>query len=201
LSTYYLTQDHAEYNAGYGYHLGEDWSAAAGDDDIGERVNAAGNGKIVYAGWYSNGRGNVVIVQHTMPDGSIVSTVYGHLNEITQSSGDVVAGQKIGTIGDADGRYAAHLHFAVYLGAINTPGSGYSTSPDPDPTGSGWVDPSQFLAAHKAPFTSGSNNVTLTTASGSWSALGGNDTVTGTSGSDTVDGGTGADKLYGRGGN
>jgi Ca2+-binding RTX toxin-like protein len=143
----YLTQDHADYNPGYGYHLGEDWSAGAGDTDIGVRVNSAANGTVVYAQNRGGGWGNVVIVQHTLSDGSIVSTLYGHLDQINVSVGqDVNVGARVGTIGDAFGIYDAHLHFEVYLGALTQPGAGYTSSPDPDPYSSGYVDPSYFIA-------------------------------------------------------
>jgi Ca2+-binding RTX toxin-like protein len=50
-------------------------------------------------------------------------------------------------------------------------------------------------------FTSGADDVTLTQSGGTWSALGGNDTVIGTSGRDTINGGSGRDKLDGQGSN
>ena len=147
---YYTSQGHGSYYAGYGYHLGEDWNGdGGGNTDLRDPVYAAANGRIVFAGNGGTGWGNVVIIQHTMPDGSTVSTLYGHLDRINVSAGDVTIGQQIGTIGTGGGLYAAHLHFEVYLGSMSRPGTGYTSSPDPDPFNSGYVNPTRFIDSHR----------------------------------------------------
>lgn len=86
--------------------------------------------------------GKFLIIDHQLPDGFEVQTLYGHLKEISRSAGDVKIGEVIGTIGDGDGRYSCHLHFEMRFrnsGAWGTPGTGYSGS------NSGWTDPSDFI--------------------------------------------------------
>ena len=147
---YYTSQGHGSYYAGHGYHLGEDWNGdGGGNTDLRDPVYAAANGRVVFAGNGGTGWGNVVIIQHTMPDGSTVSTLYGHLDRINVSAGDVTIGQQIGTIGTGGGLYAAHLHFEVYLGSMSRPGDGYSSSPDPDPFTHGYVNPTRFIDSHR----------------------------------------------------
>jgi murein DD-endopeptidase MepM/ murein hydrolase activator NlpD len=66
--------------------------------------------------------GNLIVLEHRLPDGNYVTTVYGHLaNERLVSAGDVVrAGQQIGTIGTTrvNGGYKPHLHFGVRQGRM-----------------------------------------------------------------------------------
>ena len=66
--------------------------------------------------------GNLVVLEHRLPDDSYVTTVYGHLaNERLVKAGDVVrAGQQIGTIGTSrvNGGYKPHLHFGVREGRM-----------------------------------------------------------------------------------
>lgn len=135
---WYNAQDFGENN-----HLGEDWNKnSGGNSDCGEPVYAAAHGTITYAADAGPGWGNVIIVTHTLPNRSEVQTLYGHLQEMTRTSGEVNKREKIGTIGNAKGRYLCHLHFE--LREIKSPlwdqiGPGYS----PDRTG--FLDPSNFI--------------------------------------------------------
>ncbi len=150
---WYDANDFAEYydhNTSTSYHLGEDWNRNDGND-FGKPVYAAANGRVVFSDWGGTAWGNVIIIQHTRADGSVVSTLYGHLNTIDVSISDVTIGQQIGTLGSANstpgvdnGIYPAHLHFGVYLGAISSVPLGYSATAD-DPYANGWVDPSWFI--------------------------------------------------------
>ncbi len=127
-------------------HLGEDWNKnTGGNTDCGEPVYAAGNGSISYAGDAGPGWGNVVIITHSLADGSRLQTLYGHLREILKNIGDVTIREKIGTIGNANGRYLCHLHFELRESSSlmwDKAGAGYST----DRTG--WLDPSDFIENH-----------------------------------------------------
>ncbi|HEX8247242.1 MAG TPA: M23 family metallopeptidase [Pyrinomonadaceae bacterium] len=136
------------YNAqdfGANNHLGEDWNKnSGGNTDCGEPVFAAGNGKIVFAENAGAGWGNVVIIEHDLPNGKKVQTLYGHLQTISKTSGAVKKREPIGTIGNAGGKYFCHLHFE--LRAANCPewnkaGVGYSAKRN------GWLDPSDFIDA------------------------------------------------------
>ena len=52
-------------------------------------------------------------------------------------------GQQIGTIGDAHGAYAAHLHFEIRNDTLLPIGGGYSEDPD------GYLDPTLYINAHR----------------------------------------------------
>lgn len=127
-------------------HLGEDWNKnSGGNTDCGEPVFAAANGTIVYAENAGIGWGNVVIIQHNLPDGKKVQTLYGHLEKILKTSGEVEKREQIGTIGNADGRYLCHLHFELRDETCpmwNQAGAGYSAE------NKGWLDPSKFIDVH-----------------------------------------------------
>ncbi len=139
---WFNAQDFGENN-----HLGEDWNKnSGGNTDCGEPVYAAANGEITYAADAGPGWGNVVIITHTLPNRTKVQTLYGHLTVITKTSGEVKKREKIGTIGNANGRYLCHLHFE--LREETSPlwdqiGPGYST----DRTGH--LDPSNFIDARQ----------------------------------------------------
>ncbi|MEX0655298.1 MAG: SBBP repeat-containing protein, partial [Phycisphaeraceae bacterium] len=144
---WYDAQGFGAWNANFGkYHLGEDWNGeGGGNTDLGEPVYAIGDGEIVFAG-QGTGWGNVTIVRHTLPDGSQVESLYGHLDAFTVTTGHVSRGQQIGTIGTGGGLYAAHLHLEVRTpdaSAWGQPGPGYSTTPEP----AGWLEPWAFIAS------------------------------------------------------
>ena len=98
---WYVAQEFGEWNASFSkYHLGEDWNAeSGGNTDCGLPVYAVANGTIVYAS-IASGWGRVLIVRHTLPDGSQVESLYGHLGSFAKTSGDVARGEQIGAIGD-----------------------------------------------------------------------------------------------------
>lgn len=140
------------YNAqdfGENRHLGEDWNKnTGGNTDCGEKVYAAADGKITFAGDAGEGWGNVVIIEHTARDGTKVQSLYGHLDKITRNEGDVKRRSQIGLVGNANGRYPCHLHFEIRWSECpfwNKPGSGYSDNKH------GWVDPSEFIEIHRKP--------------------------------------------------
>lgn len=139
------------YNAldfGVEAHLGEDWNKnSGGNSDCGESVYSAANGTITFAGDAGPGWGNIVIVEHSLPSGDRVQTLYGHLQEIVKSSGEIRTRELIGRIGNANGRYLCHLHFELRTldcPMWNKAGPGYSSD------NSGWLDPSDFIDGHRA---------------------------------------------------
>lgn len=138
------------YNAldfGENKHLGEDWNKnTGGNSDCGETVYAIADGVITYAGNAGISWGNVVIIEHNLPDGSRVQSLYGHLQKIAKNSGEVKKREKIGTIGNADGKYLCHLHLEIRSENCpmwNKTGSGYSAENE------GWLDPSDFIDAQR----------------------------------------------------
>jgi len=134
------------YNAqdfGENSHLGEDWNKnTGGNTDCGETVYAIADGIVTFAQDAGPGWGNVVIIEHTLPSGEKVESLYGHMQEILKTDGIVKKRDQIGTVGNANGRYPCHLHLEVRTGDCpmwNQPGPGYSNERK------GWVDPSDFI--------------------------------------------------------
>lgn len=134
------------YNAqdfGENRHLGEDWNkTTGGDTDCGEPVFSTADGVIVFARDAGPGWGNVILIEHTAPDGTKLRSLYGHLETIAKASGTVNRREQIGTVGNANGRYKCHLHFELRWNECplwNEVGPGYSD------TRHGWIDPTEFI--------------------------------------------------------
>lgn len=111
--------DEAYYRERKAWHTGEDWNGVGGGNtDDGDPVYAVANGRVESAGSYP-AWGNIVVIEHRLPEGRQVWSQYAHLAEMHVRAGDVVRrGQQIGTIGhmiDAAGKPtgAAHLHFEL----------------------------------------------------------------------------------------
>lgn len=139
---WYNAQDFGENN-----HLGEDWNAnSGGNTDCGETIFAAADGEITYAEDAGIGWGNVIIITHNLPNGEKVQTLYGHLEKILKSKGIVKKREKIGTVGNAYGKYLCHLHFELRDETCllwDKVFVGYS------PIRKGWLDPSDFIDSNK----------------------------------------------------
>lgn len=142
------------YNAqdfGVNRHLGEDWNKnSGGNSDCGETVRAAADGRVAFSGDAGPGWGNVVIITHTLPDGTDVQTLYGHLEKLDRNEGAVKTGDKIGSVGNADGTYLCHLHFELRNTDCrfwDQTGPGYSDDRK------GWLDPSDFIDARRKGLT------------------------------------------------
>lgn len=124
-------------------HLGEDWNRnTGGNTDCGEPVYSMANGVITYAADAGIGWGNVVIVTHTLANGKKVQSLYGHLQEITKTGGEIKKREQIGKVGNANGKYSCHLHFEIRDDSCpswDVVFVGYSA------IRYGWLDPSDFL--------------------------------------------------------
>ena len=125
----------------------------------GTQVLAVASGRLRYAGevddCFSNW-GWVMVVEHTLPDRSIVCSIYGHCAPLpgVQAGQDVEFAQPIATV---ENPCIAHLHFGIYRGSFQAAegtypawlrgylpnGPGCETSPDPFP--GNWVDPVGFV--------------------------------------------------------
>ena len=134
-------------NFGENNHLGEDWNKnSGGNTDCGEPVYAVANGTIVYAQNAGSGWGNVLIIEHTSPNGKKVESLYGHLLEILKKSGEVKKCEQIAKVGNADGKYLCHLHLELREETCpmwHTVGGGYSGERK------GWLEPSEFIDSHR----------------------------------------------------
>jgi hypothetical protein len=135
------------------FHTGEDWYGGRGNS-LGQPVQAAARGRVVYSFGQGWGRdGGVVILEHTFPDGSLYYTQYGHMQDTEQYPfpsrlACVEMGDIIGSIGDV--RPAPHLHFEVRrANGINgtEPGQGYTRE---TPYAMDYRDPSKFIRNQQA---------------------------------------------------
>nr|WP_167882710.1 M23 family metallopeptidase [Leptospira kmetyi] len=128
---------------GKNFHLGEDWNAA-GRNDYGDPVYSVSHGIVKFAGKEGPGWGNVIIIAHQLPNGKWVNSLYAHLSKMNVVSGDKIRrGNKIGRIGDADGRYGPHLHFELREDFFLPTGPGYDRNPK------GYLNPKEFIRAHR----------------------------------------------------
>ncbi len=89
-------------------HPGIDIAAPAGTT-----VRAIASGTVTWAGWKTNGGGNVVVIRH--PDG-MVST-YNHNQGVAVARGDQVsAGERIAWVGSTGWATGPHLDLRVEMG-------------------------------------------------------------------------------------
>ncbi len=129
-------------------HLGEDWNGiGGGNTDLGDPVYVIGNGLVTFAKEVCCGWGNVIRIVHRLPNHpeyDYIESVYAHLQNIQLKPGDLVRrGEKIGSIGTANGRYIAHLHLELRNFINMSLGPGYS------PDQFGYLNPSQFIAKNR----------------------------------------------------
>lgn len=90
----------------------------------GSEVQVVTAGKVIFAGWKSNGGGYQVWVSH----GGNLYTAYFHMSSLTVSGGQSVsAGQQVGRIGCTGWCTGPHVHFEVWIGMIW--GGGYRVNP------------------------------------------------------------------------
>ncbi|NNE28525.1 MAG: M23 family metallopeptidase [Saprospiraceae bacterium] len=112
-------------------HLGEDWNrVTGGNSDLGDPVYSIGNGLVTFSKDVCCGWGNVIRIVHKLPKGNdyeYVESIYAHLHSRYVKPGQLVRrGEKLGSIGTANGRYSAHLHLEVRDFINMSLGPGYS---------------------------------------------------------------------------
>ena len=140
---------------GENHHLGSDWNGVGGGQtDLGDPVLAIGAGVVVLAHDYGGGWGRVVRIAHNTGSPNAprwVESLYAHLASMRVRRGDIVRrAQPVGTIGDAHGRYPAHLHFEVRERLGLPLGIGYGRQ------GEGYLDPTAFIQARRCTTACGS---------------------------------------------
>lgn len=134
-------------------HLGDDWNGVGGQDtDLGDPVHAIADGMVTFAADVGGGWGGIVIVQHRLPDDRggddrLLQSFYAHLADIHVRPGDILrVGDPLGTVGNAGGRYWAHLHLEVREFQTRHIGAGYRRGKT-----DGWLDPTRLINSRLAP--------------------------------------------------
>ena len=129
-------------------HLGDDLNGIGGENsDLGDPVFAVADGRVVLAQKGGPGWGNIVIVLHAYREAGVrkyVQSFYGHVLTMLVAPNEIVRrGQQIATVGTADGKYLAHLHFEMREFITPFVGAGYRQDTR------GWLNPSDFIRAHR----------------------------------------------------
>jgi len=98
-----------------GNHSGDDINGIGGQNsDLADPVFAVANGLVVYVGNPSPGWGNCIILAHRSPDGKIIHSMYAHLlSSHVAYMEQIPRGYVIGSVGQADVGYLAHLHLEM----------------------------------------------------------------------------------------
>jgi murein DD-endopeptidase MepM/ murein hydrolase activator NlpD len=129
-------------------HLGDDLNGIGGENsDLGDPVYAVADGQVLFAEEAGPGWGKVIIVLHAYEENrerKYVQSYYGHVETIlVRPRQNVRRGEQIATIGNADGKYWAHLHFEMreFLTPFIGPGYRQDTR--------GWINPTEFIASHR----------------------------------------------------
>jgi Peptidase family M23 len=154
-------------------HLGDDLNGIGGENsDLGDPIYAIADGRVLLARDGGPGWGNIVILLHAYIDNGAagsratsteklarvgesgdepinrqrkyVQSYYGHVQDMLVHPGETVKrGQQIATVGTANGRYFAHLHFEMREFVTPFIGPGYREDTR------GWLDPTKFIEAHR----------------------------------------------------
>ncbi len=122
-------------------HLGEDWNGAkGGNTDLGDTIYTIANGYVTFAKDLGEGWGNVIRIKHYLNDDTQIESLYAHCDSIYVTKGDYVTkGYRIGTIGNNNGQYLAHLHLEL-RGQVGLPiGGGYSNNTH------GYLNPTEYI--------------------------------------------------------
>lgn len=135
--------DFAVYRARFGgLHTGIDVAF----EQLGMPVRAAARGLVTYsdpAGWTTEK--GVVVIQHTLPGGTLVNSLYGHMEEVNgyffpAMNECVERGEVIGAIGFPS-RGRPHLHYEIRTRYRHEGGPGYTAT---NPLELGWLHPLDF---------------------------------------------------------
>lgn len=129
-------------------HLGDDLNGIGGENsDLGDPIYAVADGHVLLAREAGPGWGNVIIVLHAYLENNerkYVQSYYAHVESILVHVGDEVRrGQKVATVGTANGRYFAHLHFEMREFITPFIGPGYREDTR------GWLNPTAFIEQHR----------------------------------------------------
>jgi Peptidase family M23 len=129
-------------------HLGDDLNGIGGENsDLGDPIYAIADGRVLLAREGGPGWGNIVILLHAYLDNGerkYVQSYYGHVQDMLVRPGETVKrDQQIATVGTANGRYFAHLHFEMREFLTPFIGAGYREDTR------GWINPTKFIEEHR----------------------------------------------------
>jgi Peptidase family M23 len=129
-------------------HLGDDLNGIGGENsDLGDPIYAIADGRVLLAREGGPGWGNIVILLHAYLENGqrkYVQSYYAHVQDMLVRPGETVKrGQQIATVGTADGRYFAHLHFEMREFLTPFIGAGYRQDTR------GWINPTKFIEEHR----------------------------------------------------
>jgi hypothetical protein len=129
-------------------HLGEDWNGTGGgNSDFGDFVYAVADGVVYAAEDHGEGWGFVIRMMHNIgtADSAIyIESVYAHVASSWVKAGNKMKrGEVLGTIGTAEGKYHAHLHFEMRGQPGKHISSGYAGDT------AGFINPTPFIEAHR----------------------------------------------------
>jgi hypothetical protein len=129
-------------------HLGDDLNGIGGENsDLGDPIYAVADGRVLLAREGGPGWGNIVILLHAYLENGArkyVQSYYGHVQDMLVHPGETVKrGQQIATVGTANGRYFAHLHFEMREFLTPFIGAGYREDTR------GWINPTKFIEEHR----------------------------------------------------
>lgn len=129
-------------------HLGDDLNGIGGENsDLGDPIYAIADGRVLLAREGGPGWGNIVILLHAYLENGqrrYVQSYYAHVQDMLVHPGEMVnRGQPIATVGTANGRYFAHLHFEMREFLTPFIGAGYRQDTR------GWINPTKFIEQHR----------------------------------------------------
>jgi hypothetical protein len=130
------------------HHLGDDLNGIGGENsDLGDPIYAVADGRVLLARDGGPGWGNVIIVLHAIEENGqrrYVESYYAHCDELlVRPEQQIHRGQQIATVGTANGRYFAHLHFEIREFMTPFIGPGYREKTN------GWLNPTEFINSHR----------------------------------------------------
>ncbi|HST29584.1 MAG TPA: M23 family metallopeptidase [Chthoniobacterales bacterium] len=129
-------------------HLGDDLNGIGGENsDLSDPIYAIADGRVLLAREGGPGWGKIVILLHAYlerGERKYVQSYYAHVQDMLVHPGETVKrGQQIATVGTANGRYLAHLHFEMREFLTPYIGPGYRQDTR------GWINPTKFIEEHR----------------------------------------------------
>ena len=110
-------------SGGFLHGGGGDFSGIGGPNtSLGDPVFAVADGQVAFVGEPSPEDGLTVVVRHTGPDGGALRSIYSRLHAAEVKVGSLVArGEKLGSMGTANGHHPAGLRFTLDHGGSLPP--------------------------------------------------------------------------------